>query len=241
MNKTQKIVAGVWAERIQHLKSYPKSYMDAKKADARLISLIRPKTKILDVGCFFPYEAMRLATCGFRVTSIDLSDEVISKSKELPEVKKLKNLKFEIGDATNLKYPNESFDVVLDLTTSVMIPNWQKAIREYSRVLKKGGEVVVVTNNKLQPHALIELVRQKLNKNIHPRWGYFSPTYPWELKRELGKNKFEVLKFESEVMWVAVVPLGLDKNIGNILYNLKKFIPILKYLGWRYGFYAVKK
>ena len=84
MNKTQKVVAGVWAERIQHLKSYPKSYMDAKKADARLISLIRPKTKILDVGCFFPYEAMRLAADGFNVTSIDLSGEVVSKSKELP-------------------------------------------------------------------------------------------------------------------------------------------------------------
>ncbi len=215
--------------------------MDAKKADARLISLIRQKTKILDVGCFFPYEAMRLAADGFNVTSIDLSDEVISKSKKLPEVKKLKNLKFEIGDATNLKYPDKSFDVVLDLTTSVMIPNWKKAIKEYSRVLKKEGEVIVVTNNKLQPHAMIELVRQKLNKNIHLRWGYFSPTYPWELKKELEKNNFEVLKFESEVMWVAVIPYGVDKNFGNLLNNLKNFIPALKYLGWRYGFYAIKK
>jgi len=52
-------------------------------------------------------------------------------------------LKFEQGDAENLTFSNESFDVVLNVETSHCYPNGNKFFSEVNRVLKKSGHFLI--------------------------------------------------------------------------------------------------
>lgn len=235
------IVKSVWGRRIRNMNHYSRQNMQEKKVDKRLSGFIRKGDRVLDVGCFYPTEAMRFAQKGAQVTSIDISPEVIFKAKKVARQKGLKNkIKFEVQDATDLKYKDNSFDVVCDFATSVHIPYWQKAIKEYVRVLKKSGKLVIVSDNKLQPVAWRELLRQWLNKGIHPRWGYVVPLFPWQLKKELEKNELVIERFDSEGMWRPVLPRALDKSLDKILWRFSKRLKFIKYFGWRYGFIAAK-
>jgi SAM-dependent methyltransferase len=55
-------------------------------------------------------------------------------------------VKFEAGDIRRLPYKEKTFDAVLDFSTIDHIPfeDWEKALREYRRVLKDGGDLVLV-------------------------------------------------------------------------------------------------
>ena len=50
---------------------------------------------------------------------------------------------FEMQDATNLKYENNSFDAVFDLGVIHHIPNWKDCLKELKRVLKPNGQLVI--------------------------------------------------------------------------------------------------
>lgn len=236
------MVKSVWGKRIKNMTNYSKANLKEKRIDKRLSGFIKKGDRVLDVGCFYPTEAMRFAQKGCQVVAIDLSPQVILKAKKVAVEKGLKNkIKFEVGDATNLKYKNNSFDVVCDFATSVHIPCWQRAIREYARVLKKEGKLVIVTDNKLQPVAWVELIRQYLHKGVHPRWGYVGPLFPWQLKKKLERNGLKVEKFDSEGLWKPVLPRAGDRFLEKILERLAKKASFVKYIGWRYGFVAIKK
>ena len=48
-----------------------------------------------------------------------------------------------ISDITKIPEPNESFDAILCSEVFEHIPNPQLAIREFSRLLKKGGQLII--------------------------------------------------------------------------------------------------
>lgn len=232
-----------WEKRIRKKRPHhSKYYTREKQVDFRLSKAIKPHDKILDIGCFFPYDAIKFAQKGCQVTAIDIAEGVIKKAERIVTERKIKaKIKFKVADATNLNFKDNSFDVVYDFSTIDHIPAWQKAVKEYARVVKKNGKVIIVCNNKLQPTAWIELFRQKLNKGLHPRWGYFVPLFPWRLKKELEENGLIIKKFDSEVMWVPVLPRAVDKVLDKFFTRLVKEFPFLKIIGWRYGFVAVKR
>ncbi len=93
---------------------------------------------ILDVGTGTGYFALLLAKYKHHIIGIDLSNEMIEKAKHLSTTKNV-NINFEIMDAENLLFADESFDVVIsrNLTWNLIYP--EKAYQQWTRVLKKGG------------------------------------------------------------------------------------------------------
>jgi ubiquinone/menaquinone biosynthesis C-methylase UbiE len=68
----------------------------------------------------------------------------------------LNTLDFELIDAQEIPYPDQSFDVVIACHMLYHIPNIQKALKEISRVLKPNGKFLITTT--YQTHI------QELNK-----------------------------------------------------------------------------
>lgn len=100
---------------------------------------------ILDAGCGEGNVATYLAEkYKYRIYGVDLLDfaikKSISKSKEL----NLQNrLKFQIGDYTSLPFKDKTFDGIYTMETLVHVPNYKKALKEFYRVLKPNGKLVL--------------------------------------------------------------------------------------------------
>ena len=97
--------------------------------------------KLLDVGCakgFMLYD-LKLKIPGLKIQGIDISKYAIENSKE--DVRKY----LSVANATNLPFPDNSFDVVISINTihNLDEENCGKALKEISRVSKKNSFITV--------------------------------------------------------------------------------------------------
>lgn len=99
--------------------------------------------KVLDVGTGPGFLALLFAEMGNEVTAIDLSNNMLEKARKNASKKSL-NIHFLQGDAENLQLPDEHFDVVVNKYLLWTLPDPQKALTEWRRVLKDGGKIIAI-------------------------------------------------------------------------------------------------
>ncbi|MDH5734395.1 MAG: class I SAM-dependent methyltransferase [Candidatus Bathyarchaeota archaeon] len=103
---------------------------------------IRKNSKVLVIGCGTGGNSCYLAqTYKCRITGIDIAQKMIQKAQRLAkELNLTDNVTFQLGDAYNLKFPSDSFDVVLTVFVSQFLDK-QRAFLEFVRVLKPKGHL----------------------------------------------------------------------------------------------------
>jgi len=101
--------------------------------------------RVLDVGSGVGGTSRCLAReFGCRVTGIDLTDEYCSAAAMLSERIGLAALvDYRQGDATNLPFPDASFDIVWTEHVAMNIPDKPRLYAEMHRVLKPGGTLAI--------------------------------------------------------------------------------------------------
>ena len=103
----------------------------------------RPGSRILDIATGTGKQAFAFAKKGYAVTGIDMSEAMLSVANKKNIYH---NLKFEIGDATLLRFEDSSFDVCCisfalhDMPLSIR----KKVLGEMARVLRPGGMIIIV-------------------------------------------------------------------------------------------------
>jgi ubiquinone/menaquinone biosynthesis C-methylase UbiE len=114
----------------------------ASQAERRLRPLHpRPGQRLLDVGCGNGAAAIHLASVyELDTTGIDVDPDQIHAAAE--SANGLNAIRFLVGDATALPFPDGEFDFVYSNKTTHHIPRWQQTIGEMARVLKPGGHLV---------------------------------------------------------------------------------------------------
>jgi ubiquinone/menaquinone biosynthesis C-methylase UbiE len=79
------------------------------------------------------------------ITAIDINPVSLEEARFRASNRGLDNrITFEINNATNLSYSNETFDVVFCGNVTSYVPDRNKALEEYIRVLKNGGILAAV-------------------------------------------------------------------------------------------------
>ncbi|MDA2921837.1 class I SAM-dependent methyltransferase, partial [Patescibacteria group bacterium AH-259-L07] len=98
--------------------------------------------KIIEIGCGNGYFARLLAKRGADVTAIDLSSKLLTFAIAKEEHKPL-GIKYLIRDAANLRdLKSKSFDIGISNMSLMDIADTESAIKEMSRVLKRGNRFI---------------------------------------------------------------------------------------------------
>jgi SAM-dependent methyltransferase len=201
-------------------KEYNKNYFEKTAEDVGLIlkkrrplwrrwvKIIREyKTlgKLLDVGCgqgFFLAYAERY----YDVYGVDISEYAIREAKQ-----RTYKAKLSIGEATNLDYKNGYFDVVACFDLLEHLPDPVLALREFYRVLKNDGILVLRVPN-------TSSIGARLKKE---EWfGQRDKTHTSLLSNEewlglLKERGFEIVEVFYDGLWDTPYFKGIPKVLQN--------------------------
>nr|WP_201763925.1 class I SAM-dependent methyltransferase [Archaeoglobus sulfaticallidus] len=158
-----------WDEHSENYENIPahgiKSEKDKKVVKEALKEMLENRKKVLDVGCGTGFVSLILAELGHEVVGIDLSEGMLSKAREKAE-EKGHNILFKIDDAENLAFEDNTFDAVIERHVLWTLPNPEKAIKEWVRVLRQGGKLILIESEnkeeKTANHHYSEEIARKL-------------------------------------------------------------------------------
>jgi len=238
-------------EKIKRLDNMSPGYWQVKSVDRRLVDPTNIKGKyILDVGCGNGYDSLLFTSYGAKVVGIDISPESIKTSQKNSKIFHLDDsVQFEVGDATKLRFPSNSFDIVYSFSVIDHIPTGegrQQAINEMARVVKPEGHVVNTGPNLFfLPGTILTKYAQIKGsfKSFEHRFTYF------EMRDMLKKANLKIVSFDSEYLYTP------DETICNrYCSSLRPIFPlfstpfkklndlkVLKIFAPRIGFNAIKQ
>jgi phosphatidylethanolamine/phosphatidyl-N-methylethanolamine N-methyltransferase len=88
------------------------------------------------------------------ITGIDFSSSMLEKARERTARKELQNIRLLQMDAADLKFNDNSFDIVYAPYLISVVPDPLKVAREMRRVCRPGGRIIFL-NHFLSPNALL--------------------------------------------------------------------------------------
>jgi ubiquinone/menaquinone biosynthesis C-methylase UbiE len=110
------------------------------------LAQLGPRQRVLDIASGAGEPALsaadRVGPEGY-VLATDLSEKFISFAQQTAEERHLRNFETRVMDGENLELPDASFDVVLCRFGLMYMPNRNRALTEWQRVLRPEGRVVV--------------------------------------------------------------------------------------------------
>lgn len=145
-----------------HLEEWDFSHGKREKWDAaqrqwRLIrGLIEKKKplrrgmKLLDLGCGSGWLAILASEDGLDGYGVDRNKGAIQYA-QITAKERNTSAAFTVGDAENIPYPDNHFDIGCAVSLFEHILDWGSALEEAVRTLKPGGVLYLSTTNKLHP------------------------------------------------------------------------------------------
>lgn len=159
---------------------------------------------VLDVASGSGYGTKYLADAGAKlVYGVDISKEVIEYAK--------KNfggggVKFLVGDARELPFKDNFFDVVVSFETIEHLPDYLRFLNEVKRVIKPSGLLIVSTPNKRE-------FRKTSRSRFHLK------EFEIEEFRETLRKFFKNIEFLYQNDWVASIVLDKSSQSKYDLYK----------------------
>ncbi|MBN1554091.1 MAG: class I SAM-dependent methyltransferase [Phycisphaerae bacterium] len=136
-----------------------KAHDRAQKQDVRrFLHSVRAGECLCDVGCGTGHWSAFFAELGYRVTGIDVSEEMIDVARS-----RVLNATFQKSDVYDLPFAEGSFDVTAAMATLEFLPAPAEALREMVRCTRSGGRILIGTLNRLAP-----LNRQRVAEHKPP-------------------------------------------------------------------------
>lgn len=117
--------------------SYPK--LDFDKADM-------VGKKICDLGCGDGRNIPLLVKCGFKVSGIELTEEIVKKIRENLKKEGINDVDLKAGTNSEIPYPDNHFDYLLSWNAAYYMGenrDFQKYVAEFARVMKTKGYLVL--------------------------------------------------------------------------------------------------
>lgn len=165
------------------------------------------------------------------VTGMDISSEQLELASQAAS--KL-GIPFETKlcqEASRIEIADESFDLIICSRVLQHVYDWRESVAEFARILKPGGDLVLLTYNRLSIYGLKKYYQHKF---VNPTKGRFQN--PAGLAKELKKNGLVIDYFVGALMGQPdLFSVDLSASSRNFINKLEKLSAVspIKYLGSR--------
>lgn len=204
--------------------SYVKSISHKKGEDlGQLIQAIRPSfTEVaLDLASGTGFTAMELAPLVSKVLAFDGTKEMLDRARDIAKENGIGNIEFDIGDVSELPYPDSTFDIVTCRRAAHHFTDKKRFLSEAFRVLKKGGRLGLVDmavpesdNHNIFNH--IEIIRD--------------PSHIAAEKIETWKQLIEYAGFRLSDVMLSREEYPVDKWLSPVKMDSPEGVELQRYL-----------
>jgi ubiquinone/menaquinone biosynthesis C-methylase UbiE len=113
----------------------------------------------LDLACGTAVVSHLLDDLGFQVTGLDWSEPMLERARA-KAAKRGRKIRFLIGDAERTMEPDASYDVITNRHLVWTLVDPIACFREWHRVLKPGGKVLIVDGDFVNTSTLTQLLKR---------------------------------------------------------------------------------
>jgi len=158
------------------------------------------KAHILDIGCSAGCLIQELIKKGFKnVYGVDISEQSIAQCKK----KGLKNI--EKMDASDMRFNNNTFDLLISSDNLEHLRNDQKVLRDWNRMLKPNGILIVF------------VPAYKFLWSVHDIANYHSKRYSkWELHNKLLRANYSIVRY-SYWNFILFTPIVISILLSKLI------------------------
>jgi phosphatidylethanolamine/phosphatidyl-N-methylethanolamine N-methyltransferase len=133
--------------------------------------------RVLEVGVGTGISLPQYAS-HLRIFGTDISEAMLRKAKRRVADGRLKNVEgLAVMDAEQLEFPDNSFDVVMAQYVVTAVPNPEAALDEFARVLRPGGELIILTRVSADA-GMRRFIEQRLQPVVRPL-GFRTAEFAW--------------------------------------------------------------
>ena len=165
------------------------------------ISQVVAEKEVLELATGPGMIAKHIAASAKNVIATDFAPKMIATAKkgDVP-----RNVRFEVADATDLRFKDHSFDVVIIANALHIMPNPEKALSEIDRVLKSGGTLIapnfIFNGRKNLWQRLLTLIGIRFaHEWTAEQFAAFLQSNGWKIeKSEIVKGRIDLLYTECK-------------------------------------------
>jgi ubiquinone/menaquinone biosynthesis C-methylase UbiE len=132
--------------------------------------------EVLDLGSGDGTTAVPAAQKGAKVLGVDIAENLVAAGNARAKELGLDNLKFQEGDASDLKdLGDEQFDLVVSIFGAMFAPKPPEVAKEMVRVTKPGGRIVMGNWIPGDPTLVAQILKISASYSPPPPEGFVSP------------------------------------------------------------------
>ncbi|MDE1933805.1 class I SAM-dependent methyltransferase [Bradyrhizobium sp.] len=149
----------------------------SKGRDAAIQATNKLGGRVLEVGVGTGI-SLPLYAPHVRIFGTDISEAMLNKARKRVAEQRLKNVEgLAVMDAEKLEFEDDSFDVVMAQYVVTAVPNPEAALDEFARVLRPGGELIILTRVSAD-----DGLRRFIERGLQPvvrRLGFRTAEFAW--------------------------------------------------------------
>ena len=143
-NQPKKYSFGGKPEEVQRLEAQGRAYGRLLDKEMEFLSL-KPGMRVLDAGCGTGVVTRRMAikVSPGEVQGVDMDSLFIEEARKIAAEKGVNNIKFSVGNADDLKFEDDVFDLSYCRLVLMHVKDPVKTVAELKRVTRSGGTVAI--------------------------------------------------------------------------------------------------